>query len=126
MDDLLGKLKGFALSMMDASDWPDGGDIDMFDFQEAAIAHGLLLPEIRHEFCGEPCQCAEFYDNGDKQKGFTCYRIAPWLAEERRNRDAQLHVQPTEVGANIMPDVKPVTDGSFTDKTVGGQPRFGG
>lgn len=125
MDELLGKLMGFAISMFDASDWPDGGDVDMFEFQEAAIEHGLLLPEIRHEFCEEECACHEGYDNDDKLKGWTCYRIAPWLAEERRNRAAQLHVQLTGVGADGEPTSEPVTKQESTDGTAGVQPRSG-
>ena len=70
-------LELFARKMFELSDWPEGGDIDMFDFQEAAIECGLLIPETRTEPCGEHCHCAEYH--GDMKDGVTCYRKAPIL-----------------------------------------------
>ena len=38
-------LEKFAKKMFELSDWPEGGDIDGFDFQEAAVECGLLTAE---------------------------------------------------------------------------------
>ena len=70
-------LEKFAKKMFELSDWPEGGDIDGFDFQEAAVECGLLTPETRHEPCGDNCHCAEYH--GDMKEGVTCYRKAPFL-----------------------------------------------
>ena len=48
------KLRAFAKDIMEA--WPDGC-IEGDDLQEIAVKHGMLAPEIRHEPCGEWCQC---------------------------------------------------------------------
>ncbi len=53
-------LRLFAADMFEISDWPDGGDIDMFDFQEAAEARGLLVRVRAEEPCGENCGCVEW------------------------------------------------------------------
>ena len=70
-------LEKFAKKMFELSDWPEGGDIDGFDFQEAAVECGLLTPETRHEPCGEWCHCDSYH--GDMSEGVTCYRKAPFL-----------------------------------------------
>lgn len=48
------KLRAFAREVMES--WPDGG-IEGDDLPEIAVKHGMLAPEIRHEPCGEWCQC---------------------------------------------------------------------
>lgn len=67
-------LRGFAQAMFEASDWPDGGDIDGFEFQELATKFGLLEPKEMTERCGEVCQCADM-----DEPPFTCYRKTPLL-----------------------------------------------
>ena len=67
------QLRAFAQSIREA--WPDGG-IEGDDLQEIALKHGMLAPEIRHEPCGEWCQCNGIggYDSDGWQRGVTCYR----------------------------------------------------
>ena len=72
--------KKFAQKMFELSDWPEGGDIDGFDFQEAAVECGLLLPETRTQPCGEDCFCEEYH--GDMKDGVTCYRKSQALRDE--------------------------------------------
>lgn len=77
-------LEKFALKLFELADWPEGGDIDMFDFQEAAVECGLLTPETRHEPCSliEYCHCREYH--GDMSEGVTCYRKAAFLMPEKK------------------------------------------
>lgn len=80
-------LEKFAKRMFELSDWPEGGDIDGFDFQEAASECGLLTPETRIEPCtmgSEYCHCSEYH--GDMSGGVTCYRKAKFLL----NTDASI------------------------------------
>ncbi len=72
-------LEKFAKKMFELSDWPEGGDIDGFDFQEAAVECGLLTPETRYECCSMhgTCFCTEYH--GDMSGGVTCYRKAQFL-----------------------------------------------
>lgn len=72
-------LRAFAREMIDLADWPDGGDIDGFEFQDAAVKHGVLIPERRTEPCGEGCSCDAFYSNEEWKEGITCCRIADAL-----------------------------------------------
>ena len=67
------KLRAFANDIMEA--WPDGG-IEGDDLQEIACRHGMLAPEIRHEPCGEWCQCncMNCLDRDDWKGGVECYR----------------------------------------------------
>ena len=67
------KLRAFAKAIMEA--WPEGG-IEGDDLQEIATRHGLLAPEIRHEPCGEwcNCNCLGDFDSADWQRGVECYR----------------------------------------------------
>ena len=75
------KLRAFAVEVMEA--WPDGG-IEGDDLQEIAVKHGMLAPEIRHEPCGEWCQCNGIGDYGgdDWQRGVECYRRTALLTGE--------------------------------------------
>ena len=75
------KLRAFAKAIMEA--WPEGG-IEGDDLQEIALKHGMLAPEIRHEPCGEWCQCNGIggYDSDGWQRGVTCYRRTALLTGE--------------------------------------------
>ena len=75
------KLRAFAQAIMEA--WPEGG-IEGDDLQEIALKHGMLAPEIRHEPCGEWCQCNGIggYDSDGWQRGVTCYRRTALLTGE--------------------------------------------
>lgn len=72
-------LEKFARKMFELSDWPEGGDIDGLDFQEAAVECGLLTPETRYECCSMhgTCFCTEYH--GDMSEGVTCYRKVQFL-----------------------------------------------
>ena len=67
------KLRAFAREVMES--WPDGG-IEGDDLQEIAVKHGMLAPEIRHEPCGEWCNCnaGVDVDGGEWERGVECYR----------------------------------------------------
>lgn len=97
----LQRAERFVLKMFELSDWPEGGDIDGFAFQDEAIAHGYLRAETRTAPCGESCHCAEYH--GDMTEGVTCYRktltnaAEPEIALERGLRlqlanDSQNHL----------------------------------
>lgn len=75
LDDLA-NLEKFVNKMFELSDWPEGGDIDMFEFQEAAIECGLLIPETRFAPCADDgtCNCREYYGDDEFEKGIICYR----------------------------------------------------
>lgn len=77
------QLEAFARKMFELSDWPEGGDIDGFDFQDAAIACGLLTATKQYKPCGDEntgCQCADNFSVLDFDRGVTCYRKAEFLA----------------------------------------------
>ena len=77
---ILRVFREFAKEMFKLSDWPEGGDIDGADFQDAAVKCGLLIPETRYAPCSEDgCRCAEYYGGDDFELGVTCYRISPVL-----------------------------------------------
>ena len=69
-------LRAFAQAVMEC--WPMG-DLDGGTLQDAAVAHGLLVPETRHEPCAEGCNCAENADAQDWSFGVVCYRKTPLL-----------------------------------------------
>lgn len=75
------QLRAFAQAIMES--WPEGG-IEGDDLQEIALKHGMLAPEIRHEPCGEWCQCNGIggYDSDGWQRGVTCYRRTALLTGE--------------------------------------------
>ena len=75
------KLRAFAQAIMEA--WPDGG-IEGDDLQEIAVKHGMLAPEIRHEPCGEWCNCnaGVDVDGGEWERGVECYRRTALLTGE--------------------------------------------
>lgn len=68
-------LVGFANDVLKG--WPESGP-DMFDIQDAAIKHGLLVGEQRKPPCDpENCWCAEFHGDGE---AVTCYRRSALIA----------------------------------------------
>ena len=75
------KLRAFAKAIMEA--WPEGG-IEGDDLQEIAVKHGMLTPEIRHEPCGEWCNCnaGVDVDSGEWERGVECYRRTALLTGE--------------------------------------------
>ena len=79
----IASLRGFVKELFELADWPDGGDIDGFDFQDTAVKFGVLETEQRTEPCGESCNCAEYYSDDEWQDGITCYRIAAALTKEK-------------------------------------------
>jgi hypothetical protein len=72
-------LEAFFRELIELADWPEGGDIDGFEFQDAAVKHGLLIPEQRTEPCGEGCNCNQYYSDEEWTEGVICYRLAPAL-----------------------------------------------
>lgn len=77
------RLRAFARAVMTA--WPEG-DLDGGALQEAAVAHGLLIPEVRAAPCAEDCACAEYRAEDEWADGVTCYRRVGWLDEEEEQR----------------------------------------
>ncbi|OGO33092.1 MAG: hypothetical protein A2Z03_02170 [Chloroflexi bacterium RBG_16_56_8] len=70
------ELRAFAQAVMEC--WPMG-DLDGGTLQDAAVTHGLLIPETRHEPCAEGCNCAENADAQEWSFGVVCYRKTPLL-----------------------------------------------
>lgn len=64
----LGALRAFAKAVMDC--WPDGRGIEGDELQHIATEHGMLIPEIRTDPCGDACRCAERV----LRMGVVCYR----------------------------------------------------
>jgi hypothetical protein len=79
----IAKLRRAIAKLFDLIDWPEGGDIDGGDFQEWAVDCNILVGEIRTHMCAENCQCSEYYDIADFEKGVTCYRKPQWLIDEQ-------------------------------------------
>jgi len=77
------RLEDFAARLFDLVDWPGGGDLDGFEFQDAAAGAGVLLPEERTTPCGENCNCAEYAGDGEV---VTCFRKPPWLIDALARR----------------------------------------
>jgi len=91
------KLRAFVRALFDEADWPEGGDIDGFAFQELAVEHGLLIPETRTEPCcdEESCHCAQYHGAEEMKEGVTCYRKVAWLNAARPvETKAPLHLPP--------------------------------
>lgn len=76
------KMKSFIRELFDIY-YPDCGDIDGGELQDLAEKHGILVPEIRHEPCGEFCNCAQVCYDEEWQEGVKCYRLANWLSAEQ-------------------------------------------
>ena len=67
--------------------YPECGDIDGGTFQDLAEKHGILIPEIKYQPCGEFCKCNEVVYDEEWQDGVTCYHAAEWL-RSRPTQDA--------------------------------------
>lgn len=78
----LEKAEAFIREIFRLSDWPEGGDIDGFELQDAAVKHGYLIPETRTEPCGEGCNCSTYYSDDEWRDGVTCYRISAQLMKK--------------------------------------------
>ena len=61
--------------------YPECGDIDGATFQDLAEKLGILIPETRHEPCGDLCVCLEVCYGEEWKDGVTCYRAAKWVVE---------------------------------------------
>ena len=68
----LAALRSFALAVMDC--WPDGWGIEGDELQHIATEHGMLIPEIRTDPCGDACRCAERVLPKEWIDGVVCYR----------------------------------------------------
>lgn len=69
-------LRQFVRDLFESADWPEGGDIDAFAFQDLAVKHGILVPTKMEKPCQEEgCSCAE---NG-ADFPTECLRKVPWL-----------------------------------------------
>jgi hypothetical protein len=80
----LEKAEAFIREIFELSDWPEGGDIDGFELQDAAVKHGFLIPETRMEPCGEGCNCNTYYSSDEWEGGVTCYRISAELMKAKK------------------------------------------
>lgn len=76
------KMKAFIRDLFDEY-YPDMGDIGGDVLQDLAEKHGILLPEIRHEPCGEFCNCAQVCSDEEFEEGVKCYRLANWLSAQQ-------------------------------------------
>ena len=76
-------LAKFARMMFDEADWPEGGDIDGFAFQAAAVECGLLVEQTMYAQCGDNCHCnhTEAPTEMEWAAGRDCYRKAAFLME---------------------------------------------
>src|SRR3990167_5051111 len=72
------KMKTFIMALLDEF-YPECGDIDGGTFQDLAEKHGILIPEIKHQPCGEFCKCNEVVYDEEWQDGVTCYHAAEHL-----------------------------------------------
>lgn len=88
------KMKAFISDSFDEY-YPECGDIDGGFLQDLAEKHGILVPEIRHEPCGEFCNCAQVVYDEEWQEGVKCYRPANWLSAEH-----YLHTDAGDSSAN--------------------------
>lgn len=75
-------VEGVSKDILEASNWPDGGDLDGGTLQDILVKWGILTPVIAHEACGEHCVCAEYYDREEFMEGVTCYRRAEFLPDD--------------------------------------------
>ncbi len=76
------KMKAFINALLEEF-YPECGDIDGGTFQDLAEKHGILVKEIRHEPCGEFCNCAQVVYDEEWQEGVECFRAANWLSAQQ-------------------------------------------
>lgn len=72
------KMKAFIRDLFQEY-FPDCGDIDGATLQDLAEKHEILVPELRHEPCGEFCNCAQSCSDEEFQEGVRCYHVANWV-----------------------------------------------
>lgn len=82
------KMKTFIRELFDIY-YPDCGDIDGGELQDLAEKHGILVPEIRHEPCGDSCNCAQICSDEEFREGVKCYSLANWLSTQREGMDCR-------------------------------------
>lgn len=75
-------MKAFIRELFDEY-YPECGDIDGGSLQDMAEKHGILIPEIRHDPCGDFCTCAEMCGDDEWEDGVKCYRLAHWLLDQQ-------------------------------------------
>lgn len=75
------KMKDFINALLKEY-YPDLGDIDGGTFQDIAEQHGILIAEIRHQPCGEFCNCNEVVYDEEWIEGVKCFRPANWLSAQ--------------------------------------------
>lgn len=80
-------LRSFAQAIMEAADWPDGGDVDGFQVQELAEEHGLLVKTEQTKPCGENCSCLEYNGEVSEKWPAICYRKTPLLTDSQAQRE---------------------------------------
>jgi hypothetical protein len=80
--------RAFIADLFDITDWPFGGDVELFTVQDLAVKHGILTEETRTEPCGEGCQCAEYYSADEMKEGVRCYRKPKWMMAIKRTKGA--------------------------------------
>ena len=78
----LGALRAFAKAVMDC--WPDGWGIEGDELQHIATEHGMLIPEIRTDPCGDACRCAERVLPKEWTDGVVCYRKTALLTGSKQ------------------------------------------
>lgn len=76
------KMKDFINALLKEY-YPDLGDIDGGTFQDIAEQHGILIAEIRHQPCGEFCNCNEVVYDEEWLEGVKCFRPANWLSAQQ-------------------------------------------
>lgn len=71
-------LRGFAQGVMDS--WPHG-DVDGYELERMAVAHGLLALKYPKptEPCGENCACSGYPTPKEWAEGIDCYAKTPLL-----------------------------------------------
>ena len=82
------KMQGFIMKLLDEF-YPECADIDGGTFQDLAEEHGILVSEVRHEPCGEFCNCNTMVYDEEWTDGVSCYHAADWLTtNDPRSEDS--------------------------------------
>ena len=84
--DELVNLRTFVRALFEKSEWPEGGDIDGYDFQDLAVEHGILTPETVTAPCGDNCWCLDYHGADDLAAGATCYKKPKWMIDETEKK----------------------------------------
>lgn len=86
----LSRLRDFAQAIMEAADWPEGGDVEGGQIQDIAEEHGLLVKTEQTKPCGEDCWCLEYNGEISETSPAICYRKTPLLLGSVPQRDSKL------------------------------------